>query len=99
VAYREPDGERTREVSLEMQRERAFWLIGEIGRLDGLIGEWSMRVPDGTPAPPEALALMAEKERLETEFRALASALEPAAAPGPSVVRTLLRRLIGRRAK
>jgi hypothetical protein len=42
---------------------------------------------------------MDEKERLETELRGLTYATEAAASPGPSVVRTLLRRLIGRGTK
>ena len=98
VAYREADAERTRDLAREVTRERIAWIAGEIGRFDALIGDWSTRVPDGTPAPPQAFALMVKKEELEAELRALAGALEPVASIGPSLFRTFLNWLTGRRA-
>lgn len=113
VTYRKPDAQRTAEQIHEWTREatrqrgeRIAWLVVEIGRLDGLIGEWSSRVPDGTPAPPQALALMVEKENLEAELRSLAGApsyavrtageVQPVVPAGASLPRRLLSWLTGR---
>ena len=86
-------------MAYEATRERVAWVLREIERLEGLIGDWSTRVPDGTPAPPQALALMVEKEKLATELHTIAGLLEPVAPRGPSLLRKLLDRLAGRRAK
>jgi hypothetical protein len=115
VVYRKPDAERTHEerhrtheARRRSTRERVAWLAIEIGRIDALLGEWSTAVPDGAPAPPEAVDLMLDKEALETELRALASAadqtgplepVEPLGPPGPSpsLGRAVVRWLGGRR--
>jgi hypothetical protein len=112
VVYRKPDAERTHEERHRTHeerrgwtRERVAWLAREIGRIDALIGEWSSGVPDGAPAPPEAVSLMLDKEALATELRALACAEDPSGTagllgppgPSPSLVRAVVRWLGGRR--
>lgn len=100
--YRKPDAERTHVATRESPRlrnERIAQLSTEIGRLDGLIGEWAARTPDGCAAPPPALALMLKKEGLEAELRSLAGSI-PSVPPGPSLVRIFvdwLRRSFWRR--
>lgn len=84
MPYRSPDRDRTTEALREDDarrvmwvRERIGWVAGEIGRLDRLIGEASTRIPSGRRAPPEVVALMAEKESRQSDLHALAWMVGP----------------------
>ena len=69
MSYREPAPDRVAAAA----RERIAWIASEISRLDAEIGSWARLVPDGTPAPAPAIALMVERERLYDELHLLAA--------------------------
>ena len=108
MVYRRPDHERKVEEArqdFEAWRERASartrHLAAGICRIDAAIGEWAARLPDGVPAPPPVLALMAEKKTLEDELRGLSTTFTstylgpPLSAGGPGPRPSLWRRMLG----
>ena len=61
-------------------------LAAEMDHVDRAIGEWSVRLRDGAPAPTPVLALMARKEVLEAELRGIAMSLVmPSVAPSSAM--------------
>jgi hypothetical protein len=90
VTYRSPSPER----SAEAIAQRIAGISSEIDELDAGLGAWAKVIADGASAPPEVLAIVARKEHLLAELRALASTAESEHEPG--ALKRLFRRLRSR---
>ena len=85
-----------REEAPERVAARVEAIANEMNALDSELGSWAKRVPDGTPAPPQVVALMQRREQAMAELRSLTQLGAAVAAERPGVIGRLFGRLRSR---